>query len=73
MDLYDVIGSEGGPQVTRIPSMKQNVLNTVRKDPITSVRAIGVVVGGSQSSVHRALQREGLHPYNLQIVPPQPM
>ncbi|GFW41283.1 hypothetical protein TNCV_1002761 [Trichonephila clavipes] len=45
------------------------VLDTVRKNPSTSVRAIAGAVGGSWSNVHRILQREGLLTYHLQRIP----
>ncbi|GFU45030.1 uncharacterized protein TNCV_4235271 [Trichonephila clavipes] len=61
--------NEGELRVTIIPSMEQNVLDTVRWNPNTSIQVIGAVVGGSRSSVHRVLQREGFLPYNLQRVP----
>lgn len=60
--------SEGRPRVTRTPRMEQNVLDTVRRNPSASVRAVATAVGESRNSVHRVLQREGLHPYHLQRV-----
>ncbi|GFW74393.1 hypothetical protein TNCV_2412921 [Trichonephila clavipes] len=36
-----------GSLVTRTPSMEQNVLNTVLRNPSTSVRAVVAVIGGS--------------------------
>ncbi|GFT06535.1 hypothetical protein TNCV_3356551 [Trichonephila clavipes] len=65
--------SEGELRVTRTPSKKQNVLDTVRRNPSTSVRIVAVSVGGPWSTVHSALQREGLHPYYLQRIPPRHM
>ena len=46
--------------------MEQNVLDTVRRNPSARVRAIDTAVGESRNSVHRVLEREGLHPYHLQ-------
>ena len=48
--------------------MEENVLDTVRRNPSTSVRAVATAVGESGSSVHCVLQCEGLHPYHLQRV-----
>ncbi|GFT18319.1 hypothetical protein TNCV_711181 [Trichonephila clavipes] len=45
------------------------MLDTVRRNPSTSLLAIVAAVGGSRSSVHRVLEREGLQPYYLQRVP----
>ncbi|GFU94016.1 hypothetical protein TNCV_2391051 [Trichonephila clavipes] len=54
--------SEDGPRVIRIPASYNIVLNAVRRNPSTSVRAVATAVGGSRSSVHRVLQHENLHP-----------
>ena len=60
--------SDGRPRGTRTPSMEQTVLDTVRRNPSASVRAVATAVGESRTSVHRVLKREGLHPYHLQKV-----
>ena len=54
--------------MSRTPRMEENVLDTVRRNPSTSIRAIATAVGESRSSVHRVLHCEGLHPYHLQRV-----
>ncbi|GFT39310.1 hypothetical protein TNCV_2422251 [Trichonephila clavipes] len=49
---------------TLISSMKQNVLDIIRRNPSICAAA----VGESGSSFHSVLQREDLHPYHLQRV-----
>ncbi|GFU02401.1 hypothetical protein TNCV_1238861 [Trichonephila clavipes] len=75
MDVLGLLGQtswecESKPRVCRTPSMEQNVMDTIRRNPSTSVRATAAAVGGPRSSVHGVLQREGLHPYHLQRIPP---
>ncbi|GFW79999.1 hypothetical protein TNCV_984081 [Trichonephila clavipes] len=67
--LRDSIQSKGGSRVIQTSSIVQNVLNTVRRSPITIVQS----VGGSRSSVHRVVQRENklLPTYHFQRVPSQ--
>ena len=48
--------------------IEQSVLDTVRRNLSANVRAFATAVGESRNSVHRVLQREGLHPYDLQRV-----
>ncbi|GFX53454.1 hypothetical protein TNCV_4652441 [Trichonephila clavipes] len=49
----------------RTPSIEQNVLVTVRRSPSTSIRAVAAASEESRSSVHRVLQREGLHTHTI--------
>ncbi|GFV90815.1 hypothetical protein TNCV_2323841 [Trichonephila clavipes] len=51
--------NENGQRVTQTFSMEQNVLDTVKRNPNISIRAIAVAKRGLRSSVHRVLQREG--------------
>ncbi|GFW30045.1 hypothetical protein TNCV_1593631 [Trichonephila clavipes] len=62
--------SEGGSQVTRTSSIEQNVLDTVRRNPNTSVRAFAAAVVGSRSSAYRVLKLKGkpLYSYHLNKV-----
>ena len=60
--------SEGGPRVNLTPRMEENVLDTIRRNPSASVRAVATDFEGSRTSVHRVLKHESLHPYHLQRV-----
>ncbi|GFV58426.1 hypothetical protein TNCV_4036011 [Trichonephila clavipes] len=59
--------------VTRTSSTEQNVVDTVRRNPSTSVRAIAVAKGRSRNSINRVLRRESepLHSCRLRRVPSQ--
>ena len=61
--------SKKGPRELQIPSFEKKLLNTIRKNPSTSVRAIDAAVRESESGVHSVLQNEGLCPCHLQRVP----
>ncbi|GFW21416.1 hypothetical protein TNCV_1532411 [Trichonephila clavipes] len=44
---------------SQILTEEQNVLDAVRKNPSSSIRAFAAAVGGPRNSIHRVLQREG--------------
>jgi hypothetical protein len=66
--LRDSKKTAGRPRVTGMPSMEQNMLDAVEKNPSTSVRAIVAAVRESRNNEHRVVQDESLCPYDLQRV-----
>lgn len=60
--------STSEPRGTRTLTMQQNVLDSFQRNPSNSIGAVAAFIRGSLNSVHRVLQREGLHPYHLQKV-----
>lgn len=57
-------GGEGRPRT----SDDDIILEEVNRDSFTSVRIIEHNTGISKSTVHRVLQRYGMHPYHVQRV-----
>ncbi|GFV44890.1 hypothetical protein TNCV_4966441 [Trichonephila clavipes] len=70
--LYCSQHSDEGPRVTHTSSMEQNVLDSIRRNPSTSVRAVTSAEGGSRNIVHRVLQREGYRTAVLNLWPTEP-
>ncbi len=50
----------GRSRMTRTPSMEQNVLDAVDRNPSTRIRAIAAAVRDSRRTVHRVFQAEFL-------------